>query len=64
MSELSELYKQMTACRLCEISKTRTHVVPGEGTESPEILFIGEAPGFHEDQMGRPFVGPGRTIPG
>jgi uracil-DNA glycosylase len=58
MSELTELYKQMTGCKLCEISKTRTHVVPGEGTEIPEILFIGEAPGFHEDQMGRPFVGP------
>ena len=58
MSELGELYKQMAECRLCEISKTRTHVVPGEGSENPEILFIGEAPGFHEDQMGRPFVGP------
>jgi uracil-DNA glycosylase family 4 len=58
MSELSELYKQMASCRLCELSKTRTHVVPGEGSENPEILFIGEAPGFHEDQMGRPFVGP------
>jgi uracil-DNA glycosylase len=58
MSELTDLYRQMASCRLCDIAKTRTHVVPGEGTERPEILFIGEAPGFHEDQMGRPFVGP------
>jgi DNA polymerase len=31
--------------------------VPGEGPEDAEIIFIGEAPGFHEDQQGRPFVG-------
>jgi len=33
-------------------------VVPGEGAEDAELLFIGEAPGWHEDQQGRPFVGP------
>jgi len=33
-------------------------VVPGEGAEDADILFIGEAPGWHEDQQGRPFVGP------
>ena len=33
-------------------------MVPGEGAEDAEIMFIGEAPGFHEDQQGRPFVGP------
>ncbi len=32
--------------------------MPGEGAENAEILFIGEAPGWHEDQQGRPFVGP------
>jgi len=58
MSTLSDLYKEMAGCRLCEIAKTRTKVVPGEGSENAEILFIGEAPGYHEDQMGRPFVGP------
>ncbi|MCH7759816.1 hypothetical protein IIA15_00220, partial [candidate division TA06 bacterium] len=42
-------------CGLCE---TRTRSVPGEGPDHPEILFIGEGPGFHEDQQGRPFVGP------
>jgi DNA polymerase len=35
----------------------RTKVVPGEGAENAEIMFIGEAPGWHEDQQGRPFVG-------
>jgi DNA polymerase len=33
-------------------------VVPGEGAEDADIVFIGEAPGWHEDQQGRPFVGP------
>lgn len=32
--------------------------MPGEGDEAAEIMFVGEAPGWHEDQQGRPFVGP------
>ncbi len=58
MSDLSELYREIAACKKCEIAKFRTKVVPGEGAENAEILFIGEAPGWHEDQQGRPFVGP------
>src|SRR5512136_1488544 len=58
MSALTELYKEIAACRQCEIAKFRTRAVPGEGSENAQILFIGEAPGWHEDQQGRPFVGP------
>jgi DNA polymerase len=58
MSSLSELYREITLCQQCEIAKSRTKVVPGEGAEDAEIMFIGEAPGWHEDQQGRPFVGP------
>jgi len=58
MSGLSELNKEIAVCRKCEIAKYRTKVVPGEGNENAEILFIGEAPGYHEDQLGRPFGGP------
>ncbi len=58
MSALSELYREIALCRQCEIAKHRTRVVPGEGAEDAGILFIGEAPGWHEDQQGRPFVGP------
>ena len=58
MSALSELCEQIALCQLCEIAKHRTKVVPGEGAEDAEIMFIGEAPGWHEDQQGRPFVGP------
>jgi len=58
MSALSELDKQIALCQQCEIAKQRTRVVPGEGAEDADIMFIGEAPGWHEDQQGRPFVGP------
>ncbi|MFC1968270.1 uracil-DNA glycosylase [Chloroflexota bacterium] len=58
MSALGELHEEMEHCQLCELSKHRTKVVPGEGLEDATLLFIGEAPGWHEDQQGRPFVGP------
>ena len=58
MSILTELYEEIALCQQCEIAKSRTKVVPGEGAEDADILFIGEAPGWHEDQQGRPFVGP------
>ena len=58
MSALSELYQEIALCQQCEIAKYRTKVVPGEGAEDADIMFIGEAPGWHEDQQGRPFVGP------
>jgi DNA polymerase len=48
---------EVRACRLCKLSQTRTVGVPGEGSPNAEIMFIGEGPGFHEDQQGRPFVG-------
>lgn len=55
---LTRLYQEIEHCHDCDLAKHRTHVVPGEGPESAGILFIGEAPGWHEDQQGRPFVGP------
>jgi uracil-DNA glycosylase family 4 len=58
VSALSELYKEIANCRQCELARQRTKVVPGEGAEDADIAFIGEAPGWHEDQQGRPFVGP------
>ncbi len=58
MSALSELYEEIALCLKCEIAKYRTKVVPGEGAEDADIMFIGEAPGWYEDQQGRPFVGP------
>lgn len=58
MSALSQLYQEIEHCQDCELAKYRTRVVPGEGPETANLFFIGEAPGWHEDQQGRPFVGP------
>ena len=58
MTALSELNTEIALCQQCEIAKYRNKVVPGEGAEDADIMFIGEAPGWHEDQQGRPFVGP------
>lgn len=56
-NDLSALKEQITHCSQCELYKTKTNYVIGNGTHKPEILFIGEAPGYHEDQQGIPFVG-------
>ncbi len=58
MSALSDINQEIARCELCAIARTRTRAVPGEGPEDAEIMFVGEAPGWHEDQQGRPFVGP------
>lgn len=55
---LRELGEQISACPQCALSKTRTHAVPGDGNPNADIVFIGEGPGFHEDQQALPFVGP------
>jgi uracil-DNA glycosylase family 4 len=57
MSALTELYREIADCQDCDLAKCRTKVVPGEGPEDADLLFIGEAPGWYEDQQGRPFVG-------
>ena len=57
MTELLELHEQIRQCRQCVLCKGTTHAVPGEGPHDADIMLIGEAPGFHEDQQGRPFVG-------
>jgi uracil-DNA glycosylase family 4 len=57
VSELSELCQQIGVCSKCVLHQGRTNAVPGEGAEDSAIMFIGEAPGFHEDRQGRPFVG-------
>ncbi len=58
MSELEELYEEIAACTRCSLYQSATRAVPGEGPEDATVMFIGEAPGWHEDQQGRPFVGP------
>src|SRR5688572_21961087 len=55
--ELEKLSKQIVVCTKCELHRSRKKAVPGEGPTHAEIMFIGEGPGFHENEQGRPFVG-------
>ncbi len=57
MQELEALYEQIRVCQLCRLAQSRTVAVPGEGPANARIMFVGEAPGSHEDKQGRPFVG-------
>ena len=57
MSQLTELHEEIAKCQRCILSESRKNPVPGEGPENAQLVFIGEGPGFHEDQQGRPFVG-------
>jgi len=55
---LQELAKSLHNCQLCKLAKLgRTQVVFGVGNPHASIMFVGEAPGFNEDQKGEPFVG-------
>jgi len=55
--ELAKLAKQIIVCTKCDLHRSRKKAVPGEGPTHAEIMFIGEGPGFHENEQGRPFVG-------
>jgi uracil-DNA glycosylase len=55
---LANLRKAASSCRACDLYKTGTQAVFGEGTEDAEVMFVGEQPGDQEDLQGRPFVGP------
>jgi DNA polymerase len=57
-AELEIIAAEVKACTKCKLYKSAKQGVPGEGPPTAEILFIGEGPGFYEDQQGRPFVGP------
>ena len=55
--QLDKIALEIQAFKSLEIAKNANHPVPGEGNPDTQAMFIGEAPGFHEDQVGRPFVG-------
>jgi uracil-DNA glycosylase len=55
---LDELRARSKKCKACDLWKTGTQTVFGEGAERPKIMFVGEQPGDQEDLQGRPFVGP------
>jgi uracil-DNA glycosylase len=55
---LEELRKEASGCTACDLYKTGTQTVFGEGASAAEVMFVGEQPGDQEDKEGRPFVGP------
>ena len=54
---LAEYGAEVAGCTRCALAKGRTQVVFGSGSPTAELMFVGEAPGFHEDKQGVPFVG-------
>jgi uracil-DNA glycosylase family 4 len=57
VTTLQALGEQVSGCTRCRLSQTRTQVVFGVGDPHADLMFVGEAPGFHEDKQGLPFVG-------
>jgi uracil-DNA glycosylase family 4 len=57
MRTLEEAALDASTCTKCRLSQGRTQVVYGVGDPNADLMFIGEAPGFHEDKQGQPFVG-------
>jgi uracil-DNA glycosylase len=55
---LPKLHSAAGRCTACDLYKTGTQTVFGEGSRSAEAMFVGEQPGDHEDKAGKPFVGP------
>jgi uracil-DNA glycosylase len=56
-TELEAYAAQTATCTRCRLAEGRTQVVFGNGDPDADLLFVGEAPGFHEDKQGFPFVG-------
>jgi uracil-DNA glycosylase family 4 len=54
---LAQVTAEVVVCRKCPLYHSRKNAVPGEGPADSEIMFIGEGPGFNENEQGRPFVG-------
>jgi uracil-DNA glycosylase len=54
---LIDVYQEVSGCEKCPLAAGRTNPVFGMGNADADLMFVGEAPGFHEDQQGKPFVG-------
>jgi len=57
VDNLVQITQEVSVCQKCVLHHSRNNAVPGEGPEDSEIMFIGEGPGFYENEQGRPFVG-------
>jgi uracil-DNA glycosylase len=54
---LEMIATEVRTCTRCRLAAGRTNAVPGEGSPDTEVVLVGEAPGFNEDRLGRPFIG-------
>jgi len=54
---ISRIAQEVSGCTKCVLHESRKKSVPGDGPATAEIMFIGEGPGFHENEQGHPFVG-------
>lgn len=54
---LTQIAGEVMSCEKCKLYATRKKAVPGDGPANARIMFIGEGPGFHENEQGKPFVG-------
>ncbi len=54
---ISRIAQEVSVCTKCVLHESRKKSVPGDGPATAEIMFIGEGPGFHENEQGHPFVG-------
>jgi DNA polymerase len=57
INQLRTIREEILHCQKCPLAKGRKNAVPGEGPSSVDVMFIGEGPGYHENQQGKPFVG-------
>jgi uracil-DNA glycosylase family 4 len=57
LTELEVFAREVAGCTRCRLAEGRTQVVFGVGSPDADLMFVGEAPGFHEDKQGIPFVG-------
>jgi DNA polymerase len=57
IDSLEQVAAEVSGCTKCQLHHSRSKSVPGEGPADAQIMFIGEGPGFNENQSGRPFVG-------
>jgi uracil-DNA glycosylase len=57
-TELEAVAAEAAGCTRCRLHESRTQVVFGQGDPHADLMLVGEAPGFHEDRQGIPFVGP------
>jgi uracil-DNA glycosylase family 4 len=55
---LEKVAREVAKCEKCGLHFSRKLTVPGDGPADAQVMFIGEGPGFYENEQGKPFVGP------